>query len=65
MAFLDGFWEQSEDYYAFNSTTGSSFEDDSSEHSVDNWDANLGSDSLDDDGLGSAFDDFDAEFDAF
>ena len=72
MGFLDGFWEQSEDYYAFNSTSGSSFEDDSSGDSVDNWDANLGSDSLDDDGLdadddslGSTFNDFDTGFDVF
>lgn len=70
MGFLDGFWEQSEDYYAFNSTSGSSFEDDSSEDSVDNWDANLESNDLDtddldadDDGLGSTFDDLDAGFD--
>lgn len=72
MSFLDGFWEQSEDYYAFSSTTGSSLEDDPSGDSVDNWDANLDSDNLDDDGLdadddglGSTFDDLDAGFDAF
>lgn len=65
MAFLDGFWEQSEDYYAFNSTSGSPFEDDPPGDSVDNWDADLGSDSLDDDGLGSALDNLDAGFGSF